>query len=356
MTTCPFCGSPRLSDLPLSLPQALRSDGFVIDEPLSKRNCPDCGVLTGQNSDPGHAYQRSNGIAPNEIARHDRIAKGLDTLLTDLGVHGPEILEVGAANFHTALALGHLRPAARITALEPSPELVPDTDLIKLHICGFEDFPTDRLFEVIYSNHVLEHIPDTTAFLREMAARLASEGYILISCPNGLIPSHELLFSDHLFHFTPTALAHAANRAGLRLETSFATPWEPLSMLFILRHGSGDIPEGPGDLSDARRTYLSQWETAEARLLEQIPDEIVLFGAGEFSQLIHAYLPRVFERVTTLTVDTLEGTRAFPRPIIPLSDLNLDGRTVLLGLHPASVPTVAKRLAGMGAAQVLGVF
>ena len=340
--------------LPIHLPQAMRSDGLVLSEPLRKDSCTACGALIGRNTQTVHPYKRSDGQSDADIARHAKVALGLSQQIARLQLRGP-VLEVGAASFQTALHLARTHPDLRIVALEPEPESMPDTTGIEVHVTPFEHFESSDDFGLIYSNHVMEHVPDTRAFLRGIERKLAPDGVALVSCPSGLVPSHELLFLDHLYHFTPRAVAVAAQDVGLALMDSFPTPWEPLSRLFVLGRGQQDMPEAVPDLTEARRAYLSAWERAEQDLLPRLGTAPILFGAGEFSQLIHAYLPRVYERIDCITVDNLIGVRHFDKPMRLLSDLDLRGRVVMLGVHPANSAALQVRLTELGAAQVLSI-
>lgn len=355
--TCPLCRAAPLETLEIGLPAAMRSDGLILPERLCKRSCPACGALIGCNSALPAAYRRSDGQAPQERARHARIAEGLAAQIARLKADGP-ILEIGAASFETALQLARLLPDAPITAVEPAPEHLPRTDAIRIHAGPLETLVPDAPFRLIYSNHVLEHVPDTRAFLAASAGLLAPDGVSLVACPNGLIPGHELLFADHLYHFTPRALACAAQDAGLALVESLPAPWEPLSLLHILvpaATAQPAMPDAPPGLTAPRRAYLEIWETAEARLLPILGTAPILFGAGEFSQLIRAYLPRVYDRIAAITLDDPTGARDFDRPVLPLAELDLRGRVVLAGVHPASVAPVSARLLALGAAKVLAV-
>ena len=327
---------------------------MILDEPLRKLTCEACGALIGANSRSVQPYRRSDGRALGDILRHARIAEGIKHQIERLGLSGP-VLEVGAASFETAIQLANLRPDLLVVAIEPEPESLPSETTIEMHFGTFEEMNFTELFGVIYSNHVLEHVPQTSNFLGRIAGALATDGVALVVCPCGLRPSHELLFSDHHYHFTPRAIALAAADAGLALLQSMPCPWEPLSRLFVFARGAGLIPAAPPDLMDARRSYLSIWAETDSRLLPLLGEAPLLFGAGEFSQLIRAYLPGVFDRIEAILVDDLRGARAFPKPLLLLSDIDLRRRTILIGVRPEAVPAVWGRLEALGAGQLLAV-
>jgi SAM-dependent methyltransferase len=354
MTRCPLCNEAELRPLPIGLTRSMRSDGLILEEPLRKLACQACGALIGANSSPERPYRRSNGKAPSDIARHARVAEGIKAQIKRLGLSGP-VLEIGAASFETAIHLAALSPEMRVVAIEPEPESVPPQTTIEIHLGAFDDYAVSEPFGTIYSNHVLEHVPNTHAFLMRISRTLAPEGVALLVTPCGLMPSHELLFSDHLYHFTPRSVAVAAARANLALLESMPCPWEPLSRLFVIGRGSESIPEPPNDLTGARLSYISAWVDAEAQLLPVLGEAPLLFGAGEFSQLIRAYLPSVFDRIEAIIVDDLSGTRAFDLPMLQLSTTSLRDRTILLGVRPESVPVLRERLYGLGARRLLTV-
>ena len=161
---CPLCRSTSVSQFPIGLHRALRSDGIILDEPLNKDSCADCGALIGRNSDYETRYYRSDGTSPRELERHIGIARGLKSEFTSLRISGP-ILEVGAANFQTAIYLARSMPNVQVTALEPSPESLPQTSEIEVQLCGLENFSVIKPFAAIYANHVLEHISNPKTFL-----------------------------------------------------------------------------------------------------------------------------------------------------------------------------------------------
>lgn len=74
----------------------------------------------------------------------------------------------------------------------------------------------------VVTSHVLEHVDDPVAFLREIGNALAPGGELLVVCPNhaGWIASvqrsrwHGYAVEQHLWHFTPQTLTRVVERAG----------------------------------------------------------------------------------------------------------------------------------------------
>lgn len=89
------------------------------------------------------------------------------------------------------------------------------------------DYPTvDEAFDLVFFNHVIEHIPDDLAALREIRRILRPGGVCILGTPNEgaawwqlayrLQPSTRAM-SDHVHHYTPELLAERCADAGLRV-------------------------------------------------------------------------------------------------------------------------------------------
>jgi len=81
-----------------------------------------------------------------------------------------------------------------------------------------------REFDVVVINHVLEHVQDPVALLREAGRILKDDGLLVIGVPNigsimaGLVRSRwaSLRPEEHIWHFTPATLRSLIGRSGFR--------------------------------------------------------------------------------------------------------------------------------------------
>lgn len=131
------------------------------------------------------------------------LAEASQTLRVLNGLSVPaagRLLEVGAGLGLVSLFLS--RCGFDITALEPAgsgfedherfaPSLASALDASVQHLAiGAEDLCVDEhgQFDLIFSNNVLEHVPDLSAVLAAMTGVMADEGCMVHSCPNYTIP------------------------------------------------------------------------------------------------------------------------------------------------------------------------
>lgn len=85
--------------------------------------------------------------------------------------------------------------------------------------------PDERGFDAITAHHVLEHLRDPVAVLRDLAARLAQGGVVYLSVPDmgpNPRPAFDRLHFAHVHGFVPETLDLLAARAGLRPDPRFA--------------------------------------------------------------------------------------------------------------------------------------
>jgi len=82
-------------------------------------------------------------------------------------------------------------------------------------------------FEVIYLNHVLEHIPDLNVFIDKIKLHLKSGAYLIIAVPNiggrntGGKDWIGYQFEQHYWHFTPESLAKIFLKCGFSVHEKY---------------------------------------------------------------------------------------------------------------------------------------
>jgi len=175
----------------------------------------------------------------------------------------------------------------RVRALEPAFQphgIERDTGAVeRARSLGFDvqraDFPDSGLesgaYDVVSLNHVLEHIPDPMAALREIRRLLAPGGCAMVAVPNraGLwarLLRHRWVALDvprHLYHFSPATLRRAARRAGFRVlwirHEGTQGPWEVWKRGLVR---AGLLPPGRSLRNSLLRAPV-RWATAVLDML-----------------------------------------------------------------------------------------
>ena len=228
--TCPVCGA--LGGRPI-YPEArdpITLDSFRVVE------CSACGV----------AYTAPRPCSldkyyPTRYRGYGRLVTRVLSTLYGIRVSrwarlkpaGGSVLEVGCG---PGLMLASLhRRGWRVLGIERN-EAVAETARralgIEIVATPVEALRADARFDLIIMFHVLEHIGEPVALLRECAKRLAPGGRLITNVPNfsswqSRFAGSNWLHLDvprHLVHFTPQTLTATLERAGLKpAEMSFAS-------------------------------------------------------------------------------------------------------------------------------------
>lgn len=105
----------------------------------------------------------------------------------------------------------------------------------RLFMADINDYPAmNDSFDVIYFNHVLEHIPDDAAALREVRRILKPGGLLILGVPNEGAAFWQLAYrlqprvrttSDHLHHYTADSIAAKCKAAGFFVRRTLPIGW-----------------------------------------------------------------------------------------------------------------------------------
>lgn len=221
---CPACGSSRFS-------------GFELGPGNPLRRCQRCGTVSAaEYADPeqvyvdgymfGQAGPFGLDVRAPEFQRYlMRVARRRIKMIERAsGLRFGALLDVGSGTGEVLLAAGERGWRAHGVEPEHTAAEMARRRGLTVAVAGLEesDLP-ERSFDVVSAFHVLEHIPDSRAFLRTMARWARPGGFVAVEVPNfaslqrrrlgdgwtGLRP-HE-----HLVHFTPGTLRQTFVAAGI---------------------------------------------------------------------------------------------------------------------------------------------
>lgn len=354
---CPACHSTEIVELHHNFRKSIRSDGGIAVRPLRKFHCIKCGLGIGQPVTDEVPYHRSDGSSIWQVQRHQAIAEGvIDVVRKHSSSERLELLEVGAANWETSRQVALSVPAWSCTAIEPFPESVAPVGVANLH-CYTRQLSVggeSGKYDVIFSNNVMEHVPSSIGFLEAQKASLKNDGMIIVCCPASDPVSEELLFDDHLFHFTHQSFMQLCAQAGLEVVSHFRASWDETTQVYILafphRHRTMDseLVERK-DLLYARERYFAAWERENRRLATLVADrDVVLFGTGEFAQLMQAYMPDVMATIHEACATSLKGARDIGLKLRELKQGDGINNSLLLAVNDSARSGVVAMLVERG--------
>jgi SAM-dependent methyltransferase len=227
---CALCGGGAFK-------QRLCCEGF------SYVRCKRCGLVQinpqPEQAEVARRYREGSGAAyfsyelANEAAflRLQELAlrdAGFDELEAALkqGAAAPRVLDAGCA---TGALLAKLRDRGWACAgveLSPSAEYARGERGLDVRSAGLEEsrFP-DASFDLVLASHLIEHLNDPAAFVREVYRVLASGGYFLVTTPN-IDGFQARLFRsrwrsaifDHLYLFSARTLSALLRQSGFVIE------------------------------------------------------------------------------------------------------------------------------------------
>ncbi len=368
---CPICGGGCIP-LPEPGPRCMISDGRCVARPLAKMSCTACGCVShivpptegGVRGTYGDLYTLSR---VHDAASLRRGAAYADLILGATAVPANAgILDVGCGNGAMLFGFADRRPAARLAGLEAAGILASAArrdGRITISEGFAEDLPRpDQPFGLVCAVNVIEHCFDPRAFLEALARQVDRGGTVAIVCPRADRPNLELLFHDHVYTLSPTAMASLGSSAGLTLTDTRMAPSELGDFqLCILQSGESvgaqPLPGlDPVTLAWARHDYLQTWSRLDGSLLEAMGRRhpVSCFGASEAAALLCTYAPKVWARVGVLVVDEPDAAWNLGRPVRryrPYRDG--DPRHMLVAVHPTRQESVGERLACDGYMPIL---
>jgi trans-aconitate methyltransferase len=85
-------------------------------------------------------------------------------------------------------------------------------------VLNLEQAALPQTFDAVICSEVIEHLDDRTAGMRHLAAMVAPNGHLVVTCPTGKVHETERRFG-HVAHPTPEELRRSLTDAGLEVVT-----------------------------------------------------------------------------------------------------------------------------------------
>jgi 2-polyprenyl-3-methyl-5-hydroxy-6-metoxy-1,4-benzoquinol methylase len=319
------------------------SDGQISGKSLNKSMCMTCGL--GFHTNPNKNidirsiydvnYSLGSNIDSGSILRNEEYSNQIIRILNEFTFNPKQVLEVGCGNGGLLNRLAIKLPQANLDGIEPSPQprQVAVNSRVNIFPGFFEDKVSDRseFYDLIISVNVIEHTANPAKFLANMKKHLSRDGLIVVVCPDGNVPSVDLLFYDHMFHFTTNSLHKLSATCELNVIHS-KTLDSPLTefQMFLLSPSKNFIQQKhqiPAmdfeNLSRERNSYLQNWQSLDCRTKQFLSKTIVLFGAGELANLCRCYMPELWQNTSYVCVDHPDFREFHGKPVIDTNELDL---------------------------------
>ena len=226
--SCVACGGNAFSALPY--PAAGATDaGLRFD---SIRICAGCGLGRALPSFPQSVLDAfyasgsywASAVAPGRaqsLHAYNQCRHRVAVVLAALPASAPlRVLDVGAGQGWTADWLAKLAPQGveRFDFVEPDDGCSAAIEARKpcASVLRLASLAQARPgYDVVFLNHVLEHVADPVACVQGLAALLADGGLAYVEVPHADYRFKADVF-PHTWFFTPAALRHLAGRAGVK--------------------------------------------------------------------------------------------------------------------------------------------
>jgi SAM-dependent methyltransferase len=361
---CVACGADEWREVGPAIGRSILSDGKVMSRPLERVQCERCGLARHRRplgaADVAKFYDSDYALYDQpaggrfEEVRQQRYA---DWLIDAFDLRSARsIFEIGCGNGSLMRALRGRLPDLRFGGVEPAPVAAGHARSIGFDVTigGYQDVDQASGWDMVVFVNVIEHVSDPADLLAAAARLLNPGGRIIFVHPDGERPSSELLFLDHLQSFSRASIAALAGRCGVWLERSAQAPAElgPFvghSVRAVPVRWSDGWPSADG-LLGRRRQIIEAWSALDDRLTARCVDcdRLICFGSGEAAQMLRAFAPRVWRRLSGYVTDT-GGGALDGQPVGRLDEIAPGGDLgLIVATREDTQPALAARLAGLG--------
>jgi len=355
----------------------MRSDRKIIQGDLEKYVCWHCGLVYSRALSNSHHLQvfYSDDYTVSEQCaeyffhtpegRLSRSSMFCNWIVSAMGAHrwqkASRCLEVGAGSGSLVQEFIRRFPDKVVEGIELSKAAVKLAQERGLPVHRGEPGTLDAgQYDIIYSVAVLEHVDSPTEFICLLHRALTPGGLLFLCQPTQDVPSYDLFFSDHLYHFGTEHLREYARKTGFR-ELGFVVghEWMPnysLHLWTATEPASGFTWKGPRGFTTSAETARDVL-TDMARLDKLLADlserrrRVAVFGLNEVYWLACAYSGLCdFPVVCGLDDDPDKAEYAtLPFPVVrPEQCLAFNVQDVILTMNKVYYEQVEQRLSLLG--------
>ncbi len=160
----------------------------------------------------------------------------------------------------------------------------------------FNRFEMSWIPDVITMFHVLEHLPDPVATLRNLRAVSRAGTHLVVEVPileNGMTNDVNGFFSAlHMTHFSRQSLANSLNRAGWVIEERFEqADYNGCRVLAVAGPATDGVFGAQEDEVSLAR-YLAHWKSAVAAVSARLDEamltgRVVIWGGGLHTEFLY---------------------------------------------------------------------
>jgi SAM-dependent methyltransferase len=301
---------------------SITSFSVPIKLPIEVYLCENCGhIFSPPNQLPSNFYEEdysllledkeSEFVVFEEGKENTLFNKVLQFIFQNIDPKKIEgsfhVLEVGAGK---GILLKRLKefvnyPVA-ISAVEPNQKsevyLKNNLPGHEISLTTLENSPfKDKVFNLILSHGVLEHVPDPVDFLKNICACMNAESFLYIGVPNFIANPADLVTTDHLSKFLPSTIEFLFHSVGLKVLSSNASD-STVFMSYILQKNEQkdndkyyclkDIKESSEKVLKSSVDYIKASLKAFEKAVEesiQRSKDLSIYGAGNIGLLALKY-------------------------------------------------------------------
>jgi SAM-dependent methyltransferase len=376
---CYLCNSTNLIDLP-DLRVKIRTDGGVVKSgSFAKVGCQNCGLVALKtipsqeelNRMYSSEYELYNNRPEAESYNFARFEEIVNLTAERLSEKPANILEIGCGNGGFVQAFQEKWPDSNCIGIEPSASAVSEArknNRNVFHGIIGEKLPQEvqKKFDLIYSFHVIEHVPNPVNFLQEIAQLMDENSTLVVSCPNSQLPNAEIIKVDHVWSFCNHHLKFIFEQAGFEVMHLLDCPgsngkieYEFNQIIFVRLAKSKNtttktLPTGDYSKMIAEKIhYFNRWNSFESEIAKLIGGkDFICFGIGGWTSLIKAFCPDLWKQNKAYVIDGGSNQKFEGKDVLDVKNLAKD-QVILLGTNPCYHDRIKTRLIKEGFSQVI---